>query len=157
MKVACWTIGKTKEPYLREGIRQYEKRLKRYLSFGWTEIPDVRQAGKMPADKLMAEEAGLIRQRIQPNDRLILLDENGKQLTSPGFAGFLDNELQHTAGKLIFVVGGAYGFTDELKKEAHHLLSLSKMTFSHQMVRLFFIEQMYRAMTILRNEPYHHA
>jgi len=157
MKVACWTIGKTKESFLREGIRQYEKRLQRYLSFGWTELPDVRQAGKMAPNQLMEAEAKLIRQRLQPNDRLILLDEQGKQWTSPGFAGFLETELQHTAGKLIFVVGGAYGFPEELKKEAHHLLSLSKMTFSHQMVRLFFIEQMYRAMTILRNEPYHHA
>lgn len=157
MKVVLWTIGKTKDSYLKEGIALYQKRLRRYLSFGIEEIPDVRQGGKMGQDQLMEEEAKLIRQRLQTHDRLILLDEQGETMDSVGLSRLMERELQEVAGRLVFVVGGAFGFAPSLKAEAHRKLSLSKMTFNHQMVRLFFVEQVYRAMTIIRNEPYHHA
>ncbi len=157
MKVEFWVIGKTKEAYLREGIALYQKRLQRYLAFNIVLLPDIKQGGKMAPERLMQEEAQSILGRLQSNDKLILLDERGTAFSSVAFSEFVEKELQLTAGKLIFAVGGAYGFAPQLKAKAHHLLSLSKMTFSHQMIRLFFIEQLYRAMTILRNEPYHNG
>ena len=157
MKMELWAIGKTSEPYLEEGMALYQKRLGYYLKFGLEIIPDVRKAGKLSPDQLKVKEAESVLRRLQPGDFLVLLDEAGKQQTSESFAGFLNHKMQMSYKRLIFLIGGAYGFSPELYARADGKLSLSRMTFSHQMVRLFFLEQLYRAMTILNNEPYHNA
>ncbi len=155
MKVAFWAIGKTNPSYLQEGIDLYRERLQHYLSFSLTILPDSKKAGKRPPEQLKEEEGKAVLRRLKQEDFLILLDEKGKAYSSEAFAAFLDKRLQHSGRRLVFLVGGAYGFSEELYRRADDKLSLSPMTFSHQMVRLFFMEQLYRAMTILRNEPYH--
>ena len=157
MKVEFWVTGKTNEAYLEEGIGIYLKRVMRYLPFGMEILPDIKQAKSLSPAQLKEKESQQVLSRLKPEDCLILLDEKGKQFGSEQFAGWLDGQLQGTARRLIFVVGGAYGFSPALYDRANSMLSLSGMTFSHQMVRLFFLEQLYRAMTILKNEPYHNA
>lgn len=157
MKVELWVIGNTAFDYLKEGTAIYEKRLKHYLPFEYKIIPDVKQAKNMPKPLLKEKEGALLLQKIDKGDWLILLDEQGKEFSSVKFASYLDNQLQQSYKKLIFVVGGAYGFSEAVYKRANTKISLSKMTFSHQMIRLFVLEQLYRAMSILRNLPYHHS
>lgn len=155
MKVECWFIGKTADRYLQEGIDKYAKRLPHYLPFNQEILPDIKNAGKLKPEQLKEKEAELVMNRLKPQDGLILLDERGKQYTSEELAAWLDGQLQAPYRRLIFLVGGAFGFDESIYQRANGKLSLSKMTFSHQMVRLFCLEQLYRAMTILRNEPYH--
>ena len=157
MKVHFWVIGKTNESYLKEGIAIYEKRLRHYLPFEYQVLPDVKQAGKLSARQLKEKEAELVLKQIKSDDYLILLDENGKSLGSVELAKQMERWLQLPQKRLIFLVGGAFGFDQQIYNRANQKLSLSKMTFSHQMIRLFFTEQLYRAMTILRNEPYHNV
>lgn len=149
-------VGKTEESYLKTGFAEYCRRLGFYNPFEWTEIPSPKGAGNMTVQQLLAKEASLIAKHVQPGEFLVLLDEHGREFSSQGFAGFLQKQFQSGAKNLVFVIGGPYGFDDSLKKSANMLLSLSKMTYSHQMVRLFFAEQLYRAMTIIRGESYHH-
>ncbi len=156
MKVEFWVIGNTSFPYLKEGTAIYEKRLKHYLSFEYKTLPDVKNAKNLSTTQLKTKEGALILKKIEQGDWLILLDEKGKEFSSIKFAAYMDNLLQQSHKRLIFLVGGAYGFSSEVYQRANGKLSLSKMTFSHQMVRLFVLEQLYRAMTILRNQPYHH-
>ena len=155
MKTEFWYIGKTSFPYLEEGIKLYEKRLERYLSFESILINDVKNGKKLPPDQLKIKEGETILDKLNTSDFLVLLDENGKQFTSVHFSKFMEQQLQIGSRKLIFLVGGAYGFSDILYQRANLQLSLSKMTFSHQMIRLFFLEQLFRAMSILKGEPYH--
>lgn len=155
MRVACWFIGKTSEAYLQTGTAHYAKRLGHYLPFETEIIPDVKGAGKLSPEQLKSREAEQVLARLKPEDGLILLDERGDTHDSVAFAQWLDRQLQQPYRRLIFLVGGAYGFAPELYHRSQAKLSLSKMTFSHQMVRLFLLEQLYRAMTILRHEPYH--
>lgn len=155
MKVEFWVIGKTNETYFKEAIAVYHKRVKRYLPFSYQIIPDVKNAGKLSPDQLKQKEGESILSKLKSDDFLVLLDENGKSLTSTQFASWLDQKIQLSYKRLIFQIGGAYGFSPEVYNRANFKLSLSPMTFSHQMVRAFFLEQLYRAMTILRNEPYH--
>ena len=155
MKVEFWVIGKTSFKYLIEGTDIYEKRIKRYLPFEYKVLIDVKNAGKLKPEMLVAKEGQNVLGKLKPDDLLILLDERGKAYSSTEMATFVENTLHQSQKRLIFLVGGAYGFSDEVYKRANHKLALSKMTFSHQMIRLFFLEQLYRAMTILRNEPYH--
>jgi 23S rRNA (pseudouridine1915-N3)-methyltransferase len=155
VKVECWFIGKTADRYLQEGIDKYAKRLPHYLPFVQAVLPDIKNGGKLQPEQLKAKEAELVLNRLKPQDGLILLDERGKQYTSNELAYWLDGQLQAPYRRLIFLVGGAFGFDESIYQRANGKLSLSKMTFSHQMVRLFCLEQLYRAMTILRNEPYH--
>ncbi len=157
MKVSCWFIGKTAFPYLKEGMAVYEKRLGHYLPFESVILPDVKNAGKMKTEQLKKEEAKIVLSKVKSEDYLVLLDEKGRQYSSVEFAQFLEKRLQASHRRLIFLVGGAFGFAPELYERAQAKLSLSKMTFSHQMVRLFFLEQVYRAMTILRGEKYHNS
>ena len=157
MKVEAWCIGKTAERYLDEGIQKYARKLTHYLPFEWVILPDIRNAGKLSPEQLKLREGELVLSRLKPQDALYLLDERGKQYTSEGLAQWFDQQLQEPYRRLIFLVGGAYGFDDAVYQRANGKLSLSKMTFSHQMVRLFWLEQLYRAMTILRNEPYHNS
>jgi 23S rRNA (pseudouridine1915-N3)-methyltransferase len=155
MKVALWQIGKTAFPYLEEGIGIYSARLARYLPFQVETIPDVKNAGKWEPEQVREKEGEAVLARLRPDDCLILLDENGRQFTSVAWAQFLERELMGPHKRLIFLIGGAYGFSPAIYQRANNQVSLSKMTFSHQMIRLFFLEQLYRAMTTLRNEPYH--
>jgi len=154
LKIELWAIGKTSEKYLETGIEIFEKRLKNYLPFSWTILPDVKVKTTDGA-LLKKEEGKLILSKLQPEDYLVLLDEAGKQWSSTELAFWLERKLSSPGKKLVFLIGGAFGFAPEVYARAQEQLSLSKMTFSHQMVRLFFMEQLYRAMTILRNEPYH--
>jgi len=157
VKVECWFIGKTADKYLQEGIDKYAKRLPHYLPFELAIIPDVKNAGKISSDQLKEKEGELILARLKPQDGLILLDERGLEMTSEALANWLQDQLQSPYRRLIFVVGGAFGFADSVYQRANGKLALSQLTFSHQMVRLFCLEQLYRAMTILRNEPYHNS
>lgn len=157
MKIECWCIGKTAERYLDEGIQKYARKLPHYLPFEWTVLPDIRQAGKLKPEQLKSKEAELVLGRLKPQDGLFILDERGKQRSSEELALWIDQQLQAPYRRIIFLIGGAFGFDDSIYQRANGKLSLSKMTFSHQMVRLFWLEQLYRAMTILRNEPYHNS
>lgn len=157
MKIELWVIGKTNESYLAEGIEIYTKRLHHYLPFEMITLPDVKNAGKIGNEQLKIKEAEIVLQKLKKEDFLILLDENGKAFDSASFAQFIEKKRQLAGKKLVFLVGGAFGFAEALYERVETKISLSKMTFSHQMVRLFFVEQLYRAMTILRNEPYHNS
>ncbi|MEI6488011.1 MAG: 23S rRNA (pseudouridine(1915)-N(3))-methyltransferase RlmH [Bacteroidota bacterium] len=156
MKISLILNGKTEDDYISKGFSVYEKRLKHYLSFETIVIPALKNTKALSIEQQKKKEGELIFKEIQSSDKLILLDENGKELRSTQFADFVQKEMNSGIKNLVFVVGGPYGFSDEVYKRANGKISLSKMTFSHQMVRLFFVEQLYRAMTILKNEPYHH-
>ena len=157
MKTELWLIGKTSFPYLNEGMGIYQKRLKHYLSFHLHIIPDIKNRKNLKEEQIKQKEGNEILKKLNPSDCLILLDENGKNYDSVAFSKFLDQKFQHSHKRLIFQIGGAYGFSDAVYQRANAKISLSKMTFSHQMVRLIFLEQLYRGMTILRGEPYHHV
>ncbi len=154
MKVEVWAVGKTTEEYLQTGIRLYEKRLSHYLPFTWICLPGPRVKSDEP-QLLKQQESRMVLEKLRPDDYLILVDERGMQPSSVELARWLEQRLQESARRMIFLIGGAYGFSEELYARANARLSLSRLTFSHQMVRLFLLEQLYRAMTILRNEPYH--
>ncbi len=156
MKVHIISIGKTTAPYLKEGIEDYRKRLRHYLKLEWTEIPELKKVAGCSREEIREREAALFRPKIRPGSFLLLLDENGKSMSSEGLAAFLNKRMLSGSKEMTVLIGGAYGFSPALRQSAGALLSLSKMTFTHQMVRLIWLEQLYRAMSILRNEPYHH-
>jgi 23S rRNA (pseudouridine1915-N3)-methyltransferase len=156
MKVIMLVIGKTTNAYLREGIAIYAKRLRHYIPFEVKEIPDVRNAGSLSPLQVKAQEGQVFLRQLGPSDDLWLLDEHGLQFSSEEWAGYLEKKLCHTARSLVFAVGGAFGFSDEVIRRAAGKIALSRMTFSHQMARLIFVEQLYRACTIIKGEPYHH-
>jgi 23S rRNA (pseudouridine1915-N3)-methyltransferase len=156
MKVIMLIIGKTTDAYLREGVAIYAKRLQHYVPFEIKEIPDVRNAGSLSHAQLKAQEGQLILRQVGSNDELLLLDENGTQFSSEEWAGYLGKKLCHTTRSLVFAVGGAFGFSNDVVQRAADKISLSRMTFSHQMARLIFTEQLYRAFTIIKGEAYHH-
>src|SRR6185437_16140109 len=144
MKIKLIIIGKTDEKYLLEGIDKYCGRLKHYTNFDQIVIPDIKLGGKLTLDKLREEEGKLMLSKLENADYVILLDEKGKEHTSVDFANFIQKKLNAGASSLVFIVGGAYGFSAEVYKRANEKLSFSQMTFSHQMIRLFFTEQLYR-------------
>lgn len=150
------TIGKTKLPFVIEGIQEYNRRLRHYLPFNIIELPDIKNSKSLSETAQKEVEGRSILSKISDADYVILLDERGKEPTSVHFAEKIEKLLGSGRKKVIFIIGGPYGFSDELYKRADELLSLSKMTFNHEMVRMFFVEQLYRAMTILKGEPYHH-
>ncbi len=156
MKVKFICIGKTGKPFLEEGESEYLKRLKHYLPVEKLEIPDLKNAKNLTVEQIKEQEGREIISKMQPGDQLILLDENGAPFTSLEFAQFFQQKFNAGGKTIVFVVGGAYGFSAEVYSLATGKISLSKMTFSHQMVRMIFFEQLYRAMTILKGEPYHH-
>jgi 23S rRNA (pseudouridine1915-N3)-methyltransferase len=153
MKIELWVIGKTDMDYIKEGIAQYEKRLKHYTAFDIYVFPDIKTPLSM--EQLKVKEGDLILGKLQKEDVFILLDERGKQYTSLDFSAFLAQKQVNSTKKLIFQIGGAFGYSEAVYQRANGQMSLSKMTFSHQMIRLFFVEQLYRAFTILRGEKYH--
>lgn len=156
MKITLILNGKTEDDYINKGFSVYEQRLKHYLSFETVVIPALKNTKALSIEQQKQKEGELILKLIQNPDRVILLDENGKEYNSIGFADFIQQQMNSGVKNVVFVVGGPYGFSEEVYKRANGKISLSKMTFSHQMVRLFFVEQVYRAMTILKGEPYHH-
>ena len=156
MKVVLVVIGKTDEAYLRTGIEKFENRLKHYLPYEMQVIPDLKNTKNLSTSQQKTMEGQLILQTFRPGDHIVLLDEKGKEYRSVDFAGMLEKQMLAGLKRLVFVIGGPYGFSDEVYAKANGKISLSKMTYSHQMVRLIFAEQVYRAMTILKNEPYHH-
>lgn len=156
MNIKLLAIGKTDNKNLQVLIDEYIKRLGFYIKFDLEIIPDIKNAKNLSEAQQKQKEGELILAKLSATDHLILLDENGKSFSSIGFADELQKKMNSGIKTLVFVIGGPYGFSDEVYQKAQGKISLSKMTFSHQMVRLFVIEQIYRGFTILRNEPYHH-
>ena len=156
MKIKLIVVGKTNAKYLLVGEREYEKRLSHYIKFEEIIISDVKQAGKLSENELKKKEGQLILAKLENSDHVILLDDKGRSYSSIELANLLQQKMNSGLKSLVFVVGGAYGFSDEVYQRAGLKLSLSKMTFSHQMVRLIFKEQLYRGFSILRGEKYHH-
>lgn len=156
MKITLLTIGKTEDNYLRDGMEKYIRRLKHYIKLNVVELPDIKNTKNLSEYQQKAKEAELIAKKITNTDHVILLDEKGQELSSVQFSGLFNKKMVASIQHLVFVIGGPYGFDPSLQNRADEKLSLSKMTFSHQMVRLFFLEQVYRAFTIINGEPYHH-
>ena len=156
MKIILLTIGKTNELSFKNAISDYQKRLKFYIPFEIDEIPELKNSKNIPEEVQKQKEGELILKNLADADDVILLDDKGEEYTSIQFASFLEKKMTSGNKRLIFVVGGPYGFGKEVYRRANGKVSLSRMTFSHQMIRLIFTEQLYRAMTILKGEPYHH-
>lgn len=156
MNIKLLAIGKTDHKALQTLIDEYSKRLSFYIKFDLDIVPDIKNAKNMSESQQKQKEGEQILAKLSASDHLILLDENGKSYSSLQFADVLQKKMNAGIKSLVFVIGGPYGFSEEVYQKAHAKLSLSAMTFSHQMVRLFMIEQLYRGFTILRNEPYHH-
>ena len=156
MNIKLIAIGKTDNKALQSLLDDYTKRLSFYIKFDLEIIPDIKNAKNLSESQQKEKEGELILAKLTPTDQLILLDENGMGFSSISFSDYLQKRMNSGTKTLVFVIGGPYGFSDEVYQKAQGKISLSLMTFSHQMVRLFFIEQLYRGYTILRNEPYHH-
>ena len=156
MTIKLIAVGKTDRKELQALITNYENRLRHYIKFELEIIPDIKNVKNLSENQQREKEGEMILKRVRTSDILVLLDERGKQFSSVSFSEFLQKKMNSGIKQLIFVVGGPYGFSEAIYQKAQGKISLSTMTFSHQMVRLFFVEQLYRAFTILRNEPYHH-
>jgi 23S rRNA (pseudouridine1915-N3)-methyltransferase len=156
MKITFITVGKTNETYLKEGIEKYIKRLKHYTKLTIIEIDELKNTQSLTREQQKTKEAELILKKVQPADYLVLLDENGMQFSSQQFANYIEKKALTSVGHIVFVVGGPFGFDASVYSRANDKISLSAMTFSHQMARLFFVEQLYRAFTIIKGEAYHH-
>ena len=156
MKIKIIAIGKTGKKFLLEGEQEYLKRLQHYVKVEKVELPDVKNAKSKTKEQVKSEEGKMILDAIDQGSAVVLLDEKGKQMSSRKFAQWLQNKLNQGGKVITFVVGGPYGFSDEVYNVATEKISLSQMTFSHQMIRMLFLEQLYRGFSILRNEPYHH-
>ena len=156
MQTILYLVGKTNDHKLNALVEDYKKRIEKYHRFDILTIPDIKNRGKLTKYLQKKREGELITDRIKQYDYLVLLDETGKQMDSLFFSNFINARMMGSQKRLIFLIGGPYGFSDSVYKRANEKISLSKMTFPHQMVRIFFLEQLYRANTILRNEPYHH-
>ena len=156
MNIKLIAIGKTDDPKLNDLIRKYQDRLQHYVKFSLEIIPDIKNTKNLSFQQQKEKEGELLLKKLQPTDQLILLDENGKTFNSVEFSTFLQKKMNSGLKTLVFVIGGPYGFSEQVYAKAQGKVSLSAMTFSHQMIRLFMVEQLYRAFTILKNEPYHH-
>lgn len=156
MKIKLLVIGKTDDKNLNQLIENYQKRLKHYINFQLEIIPDIKNVKNLSQLQQKEKEGNLILSKLQNTDQLVLLDEKGKEFRSIEFANFLQKKMNSGIKQLVLVIGGPYGFSETVYKKAMGKISLSKMTFSHQMIRLFVVEQLYRGFTILKNEPYHH-
>lgn len=156
MKISLIAIGKTEDKYLIEGIDKYLNRLKHYINFSFTVIPDIKNTKNLTEAQQKSKEAELILKQLNNSDVVVLMDEKGKKYSSVQFSQYINKQMVGSVQNMVFIIGGPYGFDESIYKRANSSVSLSDMTFSHQMVRLFFVEQLYRAFTILKNEPYHH-
>lgn len=156
MRITLLTVGKTDRNWVKEGLEIYVSRLKHYVPFSVNEIPELKNVSALSRGQIKEKEGELILKAVKPTDDVILLDEHGKEFTSIEWARNIEEKMACSGKDIIFVIGGAYGFSDEVYKRCNGKISLSKMTFSHQMVRTIFAEQLYRAFTIIKGEPYHH-
>lgn len=156
MKITLAVVGKTSTGYLEQGVAEYVRRLAHYVSFNIQYIADLKKTKSLTPDQQKVSEGKLILQNLDKSDYVVLLDEHGKEYTSMQFADYVQKRMSSGARRVVFVVGGPYGFSQDVYNRANDKLSLSKMTFSHEMIRLIFTEQLYRAYTILNHEPYHH-
>lgn len=156
MKILVIFLGKTDKKYIKEGIDDYVNRLGFYLPFEVKVIPDLKNSSNLSADLQKEKEGVLILEQVNKGDQLILLDERGLELSSIEFSRWIEKKMIAGIRQIVFAVGGPYGFSEAVYQRADHKISLSRLTFSHQMVRMIFVEQLYRAMTIIKNEPYHH-
>lgn len=156
MKIALLTVGKTDVKWVREGLELYVSRLSHYVQFSLEEIPELKNVSALSKEQIKDKEGAKILSLVRSSDEVILLDEHGKEFRSMEFASYINGKLTRGGRDLVFVIGGAYGFSDAVYARADGKISLSKMTFSHQMVRTIFVEQLYRAFTIMKGEPYHH-
>ena len=156
MKTILLAVGRTVENYYISAINEYVARTKHYIPFDVEIIPELKNTKNLTAEQQKEKEADLILKSLQPGDTVVLLDEHGREFRSVDFATWMERKLRTTGKRLVFIIGGPYGFSPRIYQVAQEKISLSKMTFSHQMIRMIFVEQVYRAMTILRGEPYHH-
>lgn len=156
MKLAVWAIGKTSEAYLSAGILAYRQKISHYIPFDYQELPESRQQKSAEKGKALKNQAELLISRLAPEDHVVLLDDKGKQMNSIQFAGYLNGFLISSYKRVVFLTGGAYGFHDSVYKKYPEKLSLSSLTFPHDLVRLILLEQIYRGCSILKNQPYHH-
>jgi len=156
MKITLLTVGKTDVKWVKEGLDLYVSRLSHYAPFQLREIPELKNVSALDREQIKVREGEFILKSLRPSDEVVLLDEGGRELRSVEFASWLEERFSRGSRDIVFVIGGAYGFSKEVYARADSKLSLSKMTFSHQMVRTIFAEQLYRAFTIMRGEPYHH-
>ena len=156
MKLKLLAVGKTNQDFVQKGIDEFAGRIKHYLPFELEILPDIKNTRNLNQLQIKEKEGEIILKHIRPEDYVVLLDEKGKEFTSVQFAGYIEKKTHTVSKQLVFVIGGAYGFSEAVYQAAQEKIALSKMTFSHQLIRLIFIEQVYRAMTILSNEPYHH-
>ena len=156
MKIKVICIGKTIKPFLEEGEKEYLNRLKHYSPVEKIEIPDLKNVKKFTTDQIKVAEGKLLLAKVKAGEQIILLDENGKTFSSVDFSKFIQKRFNQGGKGIVFLIGGAYGFSEEVYAKAQGKISLSLMTFSHQMIRMLFFEQLYRAFTIIKGEPYHH-
>ncbi|POY35029.1 23S rRNA (pseudouridine(1915)-N(3))-methyltransferase RlmH [Solitalea longa] len=156
MKITLIQLGKTEDSYITDGVDKYEKRLKHYINFSTITIPALKNTKNLTVDEQKKKEAELLFKHLNATDQVVLLDEKGKEFSSVQFSAHINKNMNRAVQNLVFIIGGPYGFDPKVYERANEKISLSKMTFSHQMVRLFFVEQLYRAFTILKGEPYHH-
>jgi 23S rRNA (pseudouridine1915-N3)-methyltransferase len=156
VKVKLLLIGKTNKSFLIEGEKEYLKRIQHYIKLERLELQDIKNQKHLTIDQIKGAEGKLFLEKIKNDDFVILLDEKGQQMTSKELSFFLNDKASNAPKNMVFIIGGAYGFSNELYERCNYKLGLSKMTFSHQMVRMIFLEQIYRAMSILKGEPYHH-
>lgn len=156
MKLFLWTIGKSHEPYVKEGVEDFTKRISRYYHVEWVILPPVKNAASLTETELKAREGAMVLQLLKPDDYLVALDENGKMISSEAVAQFLQQRATESSRNVIFLIGGAFGLAPDVLKRANFTWSLSPLTFPHQLVRLILAEQLYRACSIIRNEKYHH-
>jgi 23S rRNA (pseudouridine1915-N3)-methyltransferase len=156
MRITLIQVGKTRDRFIEEGVEVFRKRMVRYAPFATETIPDLKNSRNLTMKEVQTQEGQLILKRIKNREYVILLDERGTEFTSISFAEHL-NSLEGRVNQLLFVIGGSYGFSNEVYSRANEKISLSRLTFSHQLVRVLFMEQLYRAYTILKGEPYHHA
>jgi len=156
MKITLILVGKSTDKPVEVGMDKYSKRIQRYLPFQLEVIPALKNAKKMSEAEIKQKEGDLILNKISTSDHIVLLDEKGKEYTSVLFSSFIKKKMIHGMKSLVFIIGGAYGFSDAVYQRANSKLAISQMTFSHQLIRLIFLEQLYRSFTIINNEPYHH-
>jgi len=156
MKIILLTVGKTTNANLLKLQEEYQNRLKYYITYEYLTVPELKNTKNLSINEQLEKEADLILKQLEPTDDIILLDEKGKQFTSIGFSELIEKKMLSSIKRTVFVVGGPYGFSERVYKRSNGMISMSLMTFSHQMIRLIFVEQLYRAMTILKGEPYHH-
>ncbi len=156
MNITLLTVGKTDKNWVKDGIDTYISRQRHYTSFSLVEIPELKNASSLTKEQIKVKEGTLILKNLKDSDDVILLDERGKEYTSREWAGVIEKKAMNGNRDIVFIIGGAYGFSDAVYQRASGMVSMSRMTFSHQMIRAIFTEQLYRAFTIIKGEPYHH-